>query len=227
MYIDRFLSLRALILSERKLMAQTTSFSTVSLNSVLPLRVAEGAAAGGRDAFIVQFLHPAIGYVDRLSDLQNGCPLSTCAVTRRRFSSGCKSRLATAPAGSSRSRHIIDKVFAEAETLFGDMALRNLNAEDPDRFLELLFPRTEKQKRADQEPERWARVKAVLNDSKLTPDKTRNTLWALYNAIVRAEDYRVSRQSAPARLERVWFGSGHDLKIKALDLARSHLQQAA
>jgi len=32
-------------------------------------------------------------------------PSSTCAVTRRRFSSGCKSRPATAPAGSSRSRH--------------------------------------------------------------------------------------------------------------------------
>jgi hypothetical protein len=90
-------------------------------------------------------------------------------------------------------KHIIDKVFAEAETLFGYMALKNLNADDSDRFLELLFPRTEKQKREDQEPERWARVKAVLNNPKLTPDKTRNTLWALYNAIVRAEDYRVSR----------------------------------
>src|SRR5882724_11621970 len=32
-------------------------------------------------------------------------PLSTCAVTRRRFSSGCKPHPATAPAGSNRSRH--------------------------------------------------------------------------------------------------------------------------
>ena len=32
-------------------------------------------------------------------------PLPTCAVTRRRFSSGCKTRPATAPAGSNRSRH--------------------------------------------------------------------------------------------------------------------------
>jgi hypothetical protein len=30
---------------------------------------------------------------------------TTCAVTRRRFSSGCKAHPATAPAGSSRSRH--------------------------------------------------------------------------------------------------------------------------
>jgi uncharacterized protein (TIGR02453 family) len=34
-----------------------------------------------------------------------GCPLSTCAVTRRRFSSGCKAHPAIAPAGSSRGRH--------------------------------------------------------------------------------------------------------------------------
>ena len=32
-------------------------------------------------------------------------PASTCAVTRRRFSSGCKPHPATAPAGSDRSRH--------------------------------------------------------------------------------------------------------------------------
>ena len=30
---------------------------------------------------------------------------STCAVTRRRFSSGCEAHPATAPAGSTRSRH--------------------------------------------------------------------------------------------------------------------------
>ena|SRR6516162_716832 len=33
------------------------------------------------------------------------CPQATCAVTRRRFSSGCKAHPATAPAGSTRSRH--------------------------------------------------------------------------------------------------------------------------
>ena len=37
-------------------------------------------------------------------------PQSTCAVTRRRVSSGCKPRPATAPAGSDRSRHGGDEV---------------------------------------------------------------------------------------------------------------------
>jgi hypothetical protein len=36
---------------------------------------------------------------------EDGRLLTMCAVRRRRFSSGCKSRPATAPAGSSRSRH--------------------------------------------------------------------------------------------------------------------------
>jgi uncharacterized Rmd1/YagE family protein len=36
--------------------------------------------------------------------------LTTCAVTRRRFSSGCKPHPATAPAGSDRSRHGGDEV---------------------------------------------------------------------------------------------------------------------
>src|SRR5260370_5736816 len=33
------------------------------------------------------------------------CLVPTCAVTRRRFSSGCKAHPATAPAGSNRGRH--------------------------------------------------------------------------------------------------------------------------
>jgi len=33
------------------------------------------------------------------------CPLSTCAVTRRRLSSGCKAHPAIAPAESNRGRH--------------------------------------------------------------------------------------------------------------------------
>jgi hypothetical protein len=61
----------------------------------------------------------------------------------------------------------------------------------------------------------------------VTPPETRNTLWALYNAVVRHEDYRETREVEPAsRLERVWFGDGRDLKIKALELARHQLPAA-
>src|SRR4029077_12578570 len=52
-------------------------------------------------------------------------PISTCAVTRRRFSSGCKPHPATAPAGSDRSRHGGDEVSESlriAVTTYGDRA---------------------------------------------------------------------------------------------------------
>jgi hypothetical protein len=71
-------------------------------------------------------------------------------------------------------------------------------------------------------------VKAILEDEKATPPKTRDTLWALYNAIVRDEDYRKSRAEAPdSRLDRVWFGSGNDLKLRALQAARQQVRLAA
>lgn len=125
-------------------------------------------------------------------------------------------------------KRIVDKVFAEATTLFGRMAALSLGADETDHFLELLFPRSEAQRKANKEPERWDRIKAVLDDKNLTPPQTRNTLWALYNAIVRDEDYRSSRETGQtARLARVWFGSGHDLKMKALNFARTQLAQAA
>jgi hypothetical protein len=45
----------------------------------------------------------------------------------------------------------------------------------------------------------------------------RGTMWAAYNAITRFEDYRdVQYEPSDARLDRVWFGSGADLKLKAL-----------
>jgi hypothetical protein len=38
-------------------------------------------------------------------DVERNCLFWVCAVTRRRFSSGCKPHPATAPAGSNRSSH--------------------------------------------------------------------------------------------------------------------------
>lgn len=130
-------------------------------------------------------------------------------------------------AQATELKRVIDKVFADAETLFDQMAARPLKADGIDEFLDLVFPRTDKQKKADQEPESWTRVHAVLDDGTITPPTTRNTLWGLYNAIVRAEDFRKARQDASGRLERVWFGSGHDLKVRALNFARDQLQRAA
>lgn len=133
-----------------------------------------------------------------------------------------------AEAQAEQMKRVVDKVFADAEQLFGRMVLYRMKAENTERFLELVVPRTARQKQRGEEPARWTRVKAILEDEKVTPPKTRDTLWAFYNAIVRDEDYRRSRAEAPdSRLDRVWFGAGNDLKLKALQAARRQLKIAA
>ncbi len=133
-----------------------------------------------------------------------------------------------ADAQAKELKLIVEKAFSEAGTLYGAMALKAMTVETTDAFLQNLFPKSKKQQRAGTQPERWHRVKAILADASVTPPSTRSTLWALYNAIVRDEDYRVSREGpADARLNRVWFGSGEDLKLKALSLSRQQLKKAA
>lgn len=133
-----------------------------------------------------------------------------------------------AKAQAAKLKRIVDKVFADAETLFGRMAACEMGAPDTARFLKLLFPRTEAQTRSKQRPERWRRVLEILDDPAVTPPATRGTVWGLYNAVARDEDYRTTREDrADARLRRVWFGKGHDLKMKALKAARRRLAMAA
>jgi len=78
-----------------------------------------------------------------------------------------------------------------------------------------------------QQPKRWARIKNILSNPNITSLRTSHTLWGLYNAIVYDEDFRQARETEDGRLERVWFGDGHDLKVKALNAARSFLSAAA
>jgi phage/plasmid-like protein (TIGR03299 family) len=116
--------------------------------------------------------------------------------------------------GNAQARELhllIDKVFADATKLFIAMAQLKLSAGQFDEYLE-----------------RWHRVFEILGDGSVTPEGTEETLWGLYNAVVRDEDYRVTRQtSSGSRLNRVWFGSGSDLKLKALAIGREFLEKAA
>ena len=125
-------------------------------------------------------------------------------------------------------KRLSDAVFARAESLFARMAERSMAPAAVDGYLETLFPRTRLQETQGLEPTRWGRVKQILDDETVTPSATRETLWALYNAVVRDEDYRRTREmTRDARLERVWFGRGYDLKRKALETARVQLDSAA
>ncbi len=133
-----------------------------------------------------------------------------------------------AKAQAAQLKKLVDRVFGDAQTLFGRMAMRKIQIADIDRYLNLLFPKTKTQKAKGTESDRRARIKTILDDKTVTPEESRNSLWGLYNAVVRDEDFRASRKAnADARLERVWFGPGQDLKLKALKIARAQLRLAA
>jgi phage/plasmid-like protein (TIGR03299 family) len=121
---------------------------------------------------------------------------------------------------------IIQATFKAATKLFCVMAQVRLTDELYTAYLNHVFPRTAEQEGNDFTPDRWKRIAAILDDEQVTPTPTRNTPWALYNAVVRDEDYRETRQQAERRLERVWFGSGSELKLKALDVARQVVKAA-
>jgi hypothetical protein len=77
-------------------------------------------------------------------------------------------------------------------------------------------------------PERWQRIEAVLEDAEVTPRETAGTLWGLYNAVTGDEDHRTTREAfEDRRFERIWFGTGADLKIRTLNFCRNFLKEAA
>lgn len=119
-------------------------------------------------------------------------------------------------------KQMSESVFAEARDLFEKMAEYRMDGLKRRGYLERLHPRTPHQIQNRMEPLRWLRVWKVLEDDNVTPPRTRDTLWGLYNAVVREEDFRATREkNADARLNRVWFGRGSDLKLKALVEARA------
>lgn len=117
-----------------------------------------------------------------------------------------------------------NKVYAAAADLFGKMARIRLNGE-LFTYLESVFPRTEKQKQKAEIPKRWTRIQALMTSQ---PDLqlagVEGTLWAAYNAITRFEDYKLIDGETPsARLDRVWFGGGANVKLKALEKAQEFI----
>jgi phage/plasmid-like protein (TIGR03299 family) len=115
---------------------------------------------------------------------------------------------------------LVGETFERAADQFSKLAKSQSNPQRREKFLTQLFPPTNDQKKKAEVPKWWKAVDAVLGDEKVTPPKSRDTMWGLYNAVTRAEDYRETRESlSEARLDRVWFGRGADLKIRALEHA--------
>jgi hypothetical protein len=90
------------------------------------------------------------------------------------------------------------------------------------QYLDAVFPKTPSQKKEGKEPPKWTYIRELLET---VPDLrwpgVRGTLWGAYNAITYFEDYKQPMQEElpDQRLERTWFGSGAEVKLKALQKA--------
>jgi phage/plasmid-like protein (TIGR03299 family) len=87
-----------------------------------------------------------------------------------------------------------------------------------EEYLAALFPKSKLQEKMKKHPPKWDHVTELFETSPdLQIPRVKGTFWAAYNAVTRFEDYRVVKTENEAnRLNRVWFGAGADLKIKAL-----------
>jgi len=122
----------------------------------------------------------------------------------------------------------IQKIYLKAEEEFKRMARIQMTGNRFHDYLDLVYPRTENQKKKGKKPERWDYVREVFETQKdIQLPGVRGTLWGAYNAITSFEDYKQTQQEEQSdqRLERIWFGSGADTKLKALikasELAKS------
>ena len=82
------------------------------------------------------------------------------------------------------------------------------------------YPRKRTERDANFKPERWSRVTELFEVGAVGKLPPNHTLWGAYNAVTFYEDYRPAKEAdSDRRLNRVWFGTGADLKLHALQQA--------
>ena len=88
-------------------------------------------------------------------------------------------------------------------------------------YLAALFPRSKAQERDLTTPPAWDKVKRLFETrDDLQSPGVKGTWWAAYNAVTAFEDHRQVRDdTAGKRLDRICFGRGAELKVKALNEA--------
>ena len=117
---------------------------------------------------------------------------------------------------------ITKKVYQEAEESFKRLARVQMTEEKLKYYMEAVFPKTAAQKKEPALPQRWQEIQKTFETlPDLQLPGVRGTLWGAYNAITRMEDYKEPRQAElpEQRLNRVWFGSGAETKLLALQKA--------
>jgi phage/plasmid-like protein (TIGR03299 family) len=112
------------------------------------------------------------------------------------------------------------QTFQKAEELFQLLATVKMDAKRLEEYLHAVYPLTDQQRMAKKRPERWDSVVKLFESGDYPLLHPSHTLWGAYNAVARYEDYRIAREDgADRRLNRVWFGKGADLKLRALQQA--------
>jgi phage/plasmid-like protein (TIGR03299 family) len=114
------------------------------------------------------------------------------------------------------------QTFQAAETLFQSLAKVQVDTARLDTFLQAVYPLTEQQRKEHTRPERWNHITILYERGDSPALRPSHTLWGAYNAVTRYEDYRIANEAGPDRgLNRVWFGHGADVKLRALQMADS------
>lgn len=118
---------------------------------------------------------------------------------------------------------ITQEVFLNAEECFRRLAKIQMIDDRLEHYFEAVFPRSEAQKKTENEPPRWGFLREIFEgrpDLQITG--VRGTLWGAYNAVTRFEDYKQPQQDElqDQRLERTWFGGGAEIKLRALTKAK-------
>jgi phage/plasmid-like protein (TIGR03299 family) len=118
---------------------------------------------------------------------------------------------------------ITQEVFLKAEECFRQLAKIQIIENRLESYFEAVYPKTAAQKKKGDKPARWDLLRGIFEGQPdLQSPGVRGTLWGAYNAVTRFEDYKQPQQDElqDQRLERTWFGSGAEIKLKALSKAK-------
>ena len=114
---------------------------------------------------------------------------------------------------------VVWQTFASAVVLFKFLASVPVRKNGLDVYLERVYPQKSEEKKPAR-PLKWDAITNLFESGDSPSSRPNHTLWGAYNAVTRYEDYRQTNEAGPdQRLNRVWFGAGADLKLRALQHA--------
>jgi phage/plasmid-like protein (TIGR03299 family) len=108
------------------------------------------------------------------------------------------------------------QTFKAAEELFQALARVQVDTDRLNAYLNAVYPTPSSERNGSKRPERWERIEELFENGDVPELAPSHTLWGAYNAVTRYEDCRQANEAGPdRRLNRVWFGQGADLKLRA------------